>query len=188
MKRAAVVVLVGILALAGCAKPRVVTQPEMPPLAPPAPPPRVVAPPETEEPSPPAKTPETPARRHDRPAPRPEPARDAQKTEASKPPAKPEIAPVPVEPPAGPVLQTAPPADLNQMQRQAETLLNQAKSDLDRVNAKTLSPDLKGQYDTAQRFIEQGRQALKDQNPVLAVRLGDKASTIAAAIAAAVVR
>ncbi len=188
MKRLAVV-LVGIaLALGACAKPRIVTQPDVPPLAAPAPPPRVVAPPDTEQPSPPAKAPEAPVRRPTRAAPRTEPPREVAKPEAEKPAVKPETPPPTAAPPSGAVLQTGPPETANELQRQATTLLDKAQGDLSRVSPKNLNADLRGQYDQARRFIDQGRQALKEQNYVLASKLADKASTMAAAIAAAVGR
>ncbi len=189
MKRLALVLVACIaMALGACAKPRVVTQPEVPPLAPPAPPPRVVAPPDTEEPEPPAKTPDAPARRPARTVPRVEAPHEAPKPEAEKPPVKPPAPPAPVEPPGGAVLQTAPPSTANQMEQAAVRLLNQAQADLGKVSRNNLNDDLKGQYDQAQRFIEQGRQALKEHNAVLASKLADKASTMAAAIASAVGR
>jgi hypothetical protein len=57
--------------------------------------------------------------------------------------------------------------------------LGKASEDLQKVNYRVLSNDLKAQYDTARRFITLGEQALKDQNLSFAATLADKAGAIA---------
>jgi hypothetical protein len=178
MKRALPVFTLA-LALIACGRQHVVTQPELPPLAPPAPPPRVVTPPEPEEAPPTAKPPETPVRKPARPSARnPEPAREAPKVEPTKPPVKPETPPVRDEN-SEKTLQTLPPANQAELQRQARDLVAQATQDLKNVPYKKLNADARGQYDQAKRFIDQAQQALKEQNFVLAQRLAEKAATIA---------
>jgi hypothetical protein len=170
------------LAATACGKQRVVTQPDLPPLAAPAPPPRIIAPPETTE-EPPATSPEP-----DRKPPRRAPAKNEGGREV---PAKPE--PPKPQPPAGAAppsqeaqppttLQTTPPASQVEMERKARGLIAQARRDLGRLSPASLNADGKGQYDTAKRFVEQAEQALKEQNFVLALNLSDKAATIAAVL------
>lgn len=179
MKRALLVVTLA-LALAACAKQRVLTQPDQPPLAPPPPPPRVVAPPDTEEPPPPP--PPEPERRPVRHAPpKGEPA--PPRVEPPKTPAKPETPPAPQETTPPPTtLQTAKPGAQAEMEKQVRGTLAQATRDLGRVNYGGLNADGKGQYDTAKRFVEQAQQAIKEQNLMLASRLADKAATIASVL------
>ncbi len=173
-----------VSALTACGRQRVATQPDLPPLAPPPPPERVVAPPDTSQ-EPPAPAPEPEQKAPRRAAPRNQGAREtAPKTEPAKP-----VPPV-VAPPAGPpaqqqpatTLQTTSPATTLEMDRTARGLLAQAKNDLGRVKPGTLNADGRGQFEAARRFIEQADQALKEQNFVLALRLADKAATIAAVL------
>jgi outer membrane biosynthesis protein TonB len=183
MGRRALLVVFFALAVTACGKQRVVTQPDLPPLAPPPPPPRVVAPPDTGE-QPPATAPERkPAQRA---APRNEGARETPpKAEPPKreTPAKPDTPTGREEPqPPATTLQTMPSRTQAEMERQVQSLLAQATRDLGRVNYGVLNADGKGQYDTAKRFIEQAQQAVKEQNLMLALRLADKAATIASVL------
>ncbi len=180
MKRALLVVFFA-LAVAACGKQRVATQPDQPPLAPPAPPPRVVAPPDTEqEQPPPAPEPERrPVRRPPQKSETPPPRAEAPKAppvQETPPPAKPETAPPPT------TLQTTQPATQVEMEKQVRGTLAQAARDLGRVNYAALNADGKGQYDTAKRFVEQAQQAIKEQNLVQASRQADTAATIASVL------
>ncbi|MGE5359228.1 MAG: hypothetical protein ACM3NQ_09435 [Bacteroidales bacterium] len=171
----AVSVLVLAIALAGCGKQRVVTEPDVPRLAPPAPPPRVVTPPEPEEPAPAAKPAEAPASKPSRqPARVVEPPRETPKPEVPPLPAKPEVTA-----PAQQALQTQLPVSQEETEKQIRALNDKAKTDLKNVTYQTLSKDAKGQYDQAQRFTKQADQALHERNYVLAQRLAEKAATIA---------
>ncbi len=179
MGRRAVLVVVLAFALAACAKQRVVTQPDLPPLAPPPPPARVVAPPDTEEP-PPATAPEPDRKPARRVAPKNDNTQNPPKVEPPKRDTPKPDTPVPQVDPVPPTtLQTAKPATQAEMERQSRSLLAQAAHDLGRVNYGGLNVDGKSQYDTAKRFIEQAQQSLKEQNFVLARALADKAATIA---------
>ena len=181
--RRALVFLCFALALTACGKQRVVTQPDSPPLAPPPPPPRVVVPPDTTEEAP-AASPEPDHKPPRRPPARTEGAREpAPKPEPPKPPAPASATPPAREEPAPPTtLQTKPPVKQADMERQARGLIAQARKDLGRVTPGSLNADAKGQYDTAKRFVEQAEQALREQNPALALSLADKAATIAAVL------
>jgi outer membrane biosynthesis protein TonB len=180
MGRRALFVVFCVFALTACARHRVVTQPDLPLLAPP--PPRVVAPPETEE-QPPAAAPEPGRKPVRRAAPKNEGTQNPPKVEPPKhdTPPKPDTPAAPAreetQPPG--TLQTTQPATQVEMERQARGLLAQAGRDLGRVDYNGLNADSKGQYDTAKRFIAQAQQSLKEQNFVLALRLADKAATIA---------
>jgi outer membrane biosynthesis protein TonB len=180
MGRRAVLVVVLAFALAACAKQRVVTQPDLPPLAPPPPPARVVAPPDTEEP-PPETSPEPDRKPARRVAPKNDNTQNPPRVEPPKrdTPPKPDTPMPPVDPVPPTTLQTAKPATQAEMERQSRSLLAQAAHDLGRVHYGGLNVDGKSQYDTAKRFIEQAQQSLKEQNFVLARALADKAATIA---------
>jgi hypothetical protein len=71
------------------------------------------------------------------------------------------------------------PADVERRVRQQ---VEQAKSDLDRVDYAKLNADGKSQYDTAKRFMEQADQALKEKNLVFAAKLAEKAAGLAAVL------
>ena len=174
--RRALLVVFCVFALTACARHRVVTQPDLPPLAPPPPPPRVVAPPEVEE-QPPAAAPEPERKPVRRAAPKNEGTQNPPKVEPPKPDTPTAPAREETQPPG--TLQTTQPATQVEMERQARGLLAQAGRDLGRVDYGGLNADRKGQYDTAKRFIAQAQQSLKEQNFVLALRLADKAATIA---------
>lgn len=178
MKRALVGIVL-LLASGACDRHRVVTEPDLPPLAAPAPPARVVQPPEPEEVAPPPKPQELPRKPARTPA-RSDTVREPPTTAEPPKPAKPEVTPPareePVQPPG--TLQTLPPANQAQVKQQVDATLAQAKRDLKQVNVKALNADAQGQYNTAKRFVEQAEQALKEQNLVLAQKLADKAATI----------
>jgi len=176
MGRRALLVVFCVFALTACASHRVVTQPDLPPLAPPPPPPRVVAPPEAEEQRP-AAAPEPERKPVRRVAPKNEGTQNPPKVEPPKPDTPTAPAREETQPPG--TLQTTQPATQVEMERQARGLLAQAGRDLGRVDYGGLNADSKGQYDTAKRFIAQAQQSLKEQNFVLALRLADKAATIA---------
>lgn len=188
---ALIAIVVGMGAsTAGCGKLRAATQPEMPALEAPPPPPRVIAPVQAEAPvtsaeptieeqptlqPPPAAA---PARSDGKPAPGVPPRADrereqeAAKTEAAKPEAaKPE--------------ESRPSLTLQKgdsrliSERGIRDQLARASVDLQRVNYRSLSPNLKEQYDVAKRFIQQSEEVLKAGNLVYASTLADKAAEIA---------
>lgn len=161
MRVALALLFVMALALAGCAKPRAATQPDLPPLAPPAPPPRVVVPPVSSQPADAAK----------RPVRRPAPVRPEPPKPVTTPPVKEELPPT--------TLQATPPGGQAEVERQTRALLAQAARDLGRVKYDALNADGKAQFDTAKRFADQAQQALKEQNFAFALRLADKAATLA---------
>lgn len=181
---AVVLVLAGAVAfvpgLAGCARARAVTPRELPPLAAPPPPPHVVviadepaepppaAPPgEAASPAPPE--PERPVRVR-----RPPPA-----TPSSEPAQEPEPAAAGDEP-AARALQT--PDSGADAERRIRNELARAGNRLHEVDYAALSPDLKGQYEVAERFIRQAHEALGARNLVFAETLADKAAEIADAL------
>jgi hypothetical protein len=173
----ALLLILGVVA--GCAKPKPRIQPEIPPLNAPAPPRHEVAP---VEPEPvvraPAPLPETPVRQPvRRPAPRTEPARSDAKPESSKG----EAAGSKETSRPGTLLTTSPGTEA-ESERQIRGLLDRASQDLNRVNFGTLSADGKIQYETAQGFIRQAEEALKEKNLPFAANLADKAATFAAVL------
>lgn len=187
--------LLGLLALVlsvaaaseGCAKLRAATRPEMPVLDAPAPPPRVIAPVQAEAmPPPEAATDEQtlPASQPQRPDPvRTDPVKPAPvKAESAKPaaPARSDLereAAKPEEPRPSRSLQT--PDSGSVSERAIRDQLAHASAELQRVDYRTLSPNLKEQYDVAKRFIQQSEEALKAGNLVYASTLAGKAAEIA---------
>jgi hypothetical protein len=170
----------------GCARPKVKTEPELPSLEVPLPPSRVMPLPEPDEADAVVPLPaEKPANAPSRPRPRSgadQTAKDAKKPEgtpAAEPPAPPQPGP-----PATP-LQTTSPAGESEMVRRVDTLLGQARADLSRVKSAALaSQEGKEQQATVRQFIEQAEQAKTEKNYVLAVKLAEKAATLAADLAA----
>ena len=67
----------------------------------------------------------------------------------------------------------------NELEQKATGLISSAERALEKIDAKTLSPDARAQYDTAKRFIVQAKTALTAKNVVYAWQLADKANTIA---------
>lgn len=169
---AAIVALVSAGCAGAKAKPRV----EPVALDAPAPPPRVIVPPDPEpiQPPPPAPDPEPKAQK---PARRPAPPRSDGKAE----PSRASDPPVQASGQAA-TLQQALPGSPAELARQVHERLTQAQSDLKRVSYKTLGADAKSQYDTAQRFIAQAEQALKQGNLVFAAKVAEKAAGLAASL------
>ena len=170
----------------GCGKPKMKTEPAPPPLEVPLPPSRVIPPPE------PGGSDETiaiPAERPPRvPArPRPKPGADQAAKDVKKPdgtPATEPSAPPQPGPPANP-LQTTPTANEGEMVKRVDSLLGQARADLLRVRPAALAgPDGKEQQATVRQFVDQAEQAKREKNYVLAVKLAEKAATLAADLAA----
>lgn len=156
-----------------------VTAPPPPPpptLEMPVPPPRIILPPQPEElevaETEPART---PARPRPKPTPKPEPKADVAQAEprqgdgreAAEEETTASAPNLELRRPNGP--------DENAIRQQ----LAQANQTLSRVQYANLSADLKLQYETAQRFITLGGQALKEQNVLFAATLADKAGAIA---------
>ena len=162
--------------LGACAvKAQVRTEVELPLLEPPPPPPRVVV--EYAEPEPlpvmppveaagPVKPPARPARAEQRPEPAaslPEPVEAA---------ARPS--------PAVSLTLTPTPGSEAQTVTAIRDLMGRAARDLSRVNANGLNADVRSQFETARRFLQQAEESLTNRNIVFAGRLADKAATMAA--------
>jgi hypothetical protein len=187
MSRLACAVVVAIaLAASGCVSAQAKGDPGGPDLVPPAPPPHTIVPVEiVDEPAtPPAPPPPGPI--IVRPSSRP-PAANREKPAdkpADKPAEKQEItvvAPPPAAAAPVPPLQTT--ANVTELEKTIRARMAQALRDLDRTDARALSPERRAQYDTARRFLQQADDALKVKNLVFAEQLADKAATLAAALA-----
>lgn len=182
MKRCVLLIVFLAFALAACGKKYVMTQPDLPPLAPPPPPERVVVPAEPEDAgrggttqTPNPSDTEKSLKDKSTNKPRTVPAPDTAKPPDVLPPAPPAL----VEPPK-PQLQTA---DAGVQEREANHLLDQADGNRKKVNRDLLNADGKQQYDTATGFIRQARLAMTENNFGLALRLAKNAVTILAALA-----
>ena len=158
--------------VAACSKVQAHTPDASPPLATPDPPLRVVMPPPPfEEPpatppdAPPAST--QPARRAEPPTTRPVSGTTTAPPPATVPPPAPEPTP----------LQTTPNA-ANQ-EKQIVARLDAARRDLGKVDARTLSPDARAQYDWALQLAKNADAALKAKNYNYAEQLADKAARLA---------
>lgn len=96
---------------------------------------------------------------------------------------KPEPVPEKVEPPrpepsAG-LLQTTPPGNEAEAEKNIRALLTTAGQTLARVDYRALKPDARTQYNTAKRFMQQAEDALKAKNFAFAQKLADKAAELA---------
>ncbi len=185
-----VLIFVGVIAalgVGGCATARAKTQAEPPSLEVPAPPPRVIVPPEPEPAA--ATTPEPdpepaqqkPARRPPQPRAESRPSPGAKEAKPPEPPPPVVEAVRPAEPAPTATLQQDLPATQT-VERQVREQLAQAKKDLDGVDYKRLNAELRSQYDTAKRFIDQAEQALKEKNLVFAAKVAEKAAGLAASL------
>jgi type IV secretory pathway VirB10-like protein len=174
----AVMVSLGIGA-AGCARARAATQPVSPDLDAPPPPPRVITPVEVEAvlPEPvPEEQPQPPQPPPQPPPPRPAPARA--EPPRPTPPVRVDAEPVkPEESRPNRTLQT--PDSGSESARAIRDQLARASANLQKVNYRSLSPNLKEQYDVAKRFMQQSEEALKAGNLVYASTLAGKALEIA---------
>lgn len=187
MRRVLLLLLIGMLAAAGCIKPRPKTGPQAAaPMDVPPPPPRVIALPEPEEPAEetapaepePAK--EKPRGTRPRPqGPRTEPAKPAEVKPDALPPVEVVKPPVTPPPPAQPLQPALQGASLPEVQKQVQAQLAQARGDLKKVDQRNLSADGKTQYQTASQFIAQADAALKEGNLVFAQKLAEKAVGLA---------
>lgn len=175
-------ILVGVigLALAGCARARAVAPSEVPLLEAPPAPPRVVTPPGDSE----ARTGiEEPGPVSDAPVPvseapvtsRPAPARPAPTAQSDRAPEAPPADEAPVR-----TLQT--PASGSSAERDIRAELARATARLREVDYRGLTRDLQGQFDTAERFVQQAHEALGASNLVYAATLAEKAAEIAEAL------
>jgi type IV secretory pathway VirB10-like protein len=164
---------------AGCARTRAATQPVSPALDAPPPPPRVITPIEVEAVAPepvPEEQPQPLQPLPQPPPPRPAPA----KTEPPRPtpPVRVDTEPVkPEESRPNRTLQT--PDSGSESARAIREQLARASANLQKVNYRSLSPNLKEQYDVAKRFMQQSEDALKAGNLVYASTLAGKALEIA---------
>ena len=174
--------VLGPLLAGGCAKTRLATVPDGPPLAVPAPPSRILAP--VEEPlaenAPPAEPTATPPATNASPARPTTPRRPT--TTVTTPAEEPKTetpasvqAPPTTEPP---VLSRPTPPDAN-AERRVRDVLRKATVDLNRVDYQRLSANGKAQYEQAKRFVEQSEAELKDRNYALATTVADKAAALA---------
>ena len=181
--------LMAAVGASACASVHAKAPSDSPPLDMPAPPPRVVEPIETETP-PPVPLVEEPARHAPaRPA-APPARRDTPRTEAPKPDPKPESPPPPepakpAEEPAKPStpLQTGSPQTEAESEQRIRGTLARAKADLGRINVRGLNADARQQYQTAERFVSQAEESLRQKNLVFARSVADKAAAIAAQLA-----
>jgi len=172
-------VLLSALAAAGCTKLHARTI--GPALETPAPPPRVV--PSAKEPIEGQPIVAAPVGEVQQPTPAaikgPEPAPQPAPAPAAPAPAPPVAAerPAPApEPP--PTLQTT--ANPSAVEQRTRAALANATRDLGRINARSLGPDARAQYDIARRYVAQANAALDAKNFEFAQQLADKAATLAA--------
>lgn len=105
--------------------------------------------------APPRPRPETPPRTVERPAPPPAPAAEA----------------------PAPVLQTS--ANVSALEQRASSLLGQAERDLERVNRAQLAMQARAQFDRAQSFIRNAKNAMQIKNYTFAEQLAAKAASLA---------
>jgi hypothetical protein len=184
VRRLAPIVLLLPAVLAGaCARNPPRTEPVPPPLEAPAPPPRLIPALEPEVAAvAPLPTAEAPARPPRRPAP-PTSKADPPKVDPVPAIKLEDVKPPTVEAPPAGDLQIKPPGSEGEDEKRIRTLLNQARNDLGRIRYQGLDRDGKKQYDTVNEFVKQAEQALKEKNFVFALKLADKAATLAASLA-----
>jgi len=166
-------------ATTGCAKARAATQPELPLLDAPPPPPRVIVAADVEVPPP---APVIAADDESLPPPSPRSAPAISEPSRPTPPGRAEREPEreaakPEESRPNRTLQT--PASGSESERTIRDRLARAGAELARVDYRSLTANLKEQYDTSKRFIQQSEDALKARNLVYAATLADKAAEIA---------
>lgn len=82
------------------------------------------------------------------------------------------------EPSVG-LLQTTPPGNEAEAEKNIRALLTTAGQTLARVDYRALKPDARTQYNTAKRFMQQAEDALKAKNLAFAQKLADKAAELA---------
>lgn len=147
----------------------------MPGLNAPEPPGRVVVP-ATEQPTLPPVVSEPPTSRSSSPS-RP-PVRNPVTRPAVPPPADPPVTdPPPATSPPPATLLTS--ANNAEFEKRVRDQLKGAIANLGQVDLKSLGPDARAQYDSAQGFVRQAEEALKVKNLVYAGQLADKAATMA---------
>jgi len=180
------------LAAGGCATGSAKAQSDSPSLEVPAPPPRVIVPPSPDveqaadaaSATEPAETPPTAAGRRGATGgtrPKTDPARTEKKVET--PPVVETVTPPPVvAPPSATLKQELPAAQAEELKRRVTDQLTQARKDLGNVKYQDLKSDAKLQYDTANAFIAQAEQAMKEGNLVIAARVAEKAAGLAASL------
>lgn len=179
---AALLLLAGTLAAAGCGKAQAKAVPDGPPLEMPAPPPRVLGPlnePLAAAPAEPAE----PAAAAPSTTRRPPRRNSNGPSDAEQKPAQPSPVEVPQSPPENapePARTTLQVPGRGGAEDAIRDRLGIAQRDLSRVDYARLSYDGRAQYEQSKRFIQQAEQALKDQNLVFAATLADKAATLAA--------
>jgi hypothetical protein len=168
-----------VLALAsgGCATGHATTAVLPTPLDVPSPPPRVLAPPAPEAPPTEVQGINTEPRQL-----KPKPPTPTSKPETKTDPALPPALPAVTPPPVATLQQTQPDKAAGQTEKQVRDQLSKAKADLQRVNRGRLNADEKSQYDTAQRFVAEAQQALKEGNLVFAAKVAEKAAGLAAGL------
>ena len=157
------------LALSACNKVQAKTPAAAPvPLAVPEAPPRLQPPVDIGPPPPPPATEKPPA----------------STTPPSRPRPTPRPAPTPTPPPAPPAGETAPPVvqtrDQALIETRAREHLQNAQTNLARVQPKSLGRAALDQYESAQKFVRMTVDALNARNYVYAVYCAEKAATLAA--------
>jgi len=183
--RALLLTCLAVCLASGCIRARARTIPSPPALDVPLPPPRLVEAAEEPPPPEPLTLPAEPTRSTLPRPPRTPPA-PVQQTESSKPPEppKPPEEPKELKPPAATTLRTTPTQQEGELERRTRGLLLEATSNLNRTDYGRLTPDAKGQYDSAKGFVRQAEDALRTKNLVFASYLADKAATLAAQLRA----
>jgi len=184
-----IAVLLLALSVAACSRAHAKTSPQTPALDVPLLPEHDVEPTETDAPEP-VPLPQEPARNTPprlRPAPPREPPRaEPPRTEPPKPESPPtpaDVKPEETPRPAAP-LQTMPTTAEGDAERAIRSTLQRASTDLSRVDYRVLNSDARNQYDTAKRIIRQAEDNIRSRNLVFAKTLADKASQLAAQLAA----
>ena len=142
----------------------------------PPPPPRMKIPVNLEPPDSP------PPAAIDEPATASPPIRTSPPPKPAPPPSSSSSSPPPV-PPTTPAADTPPPvlqpSNASDLERSARTLLETAERNLSGVSFNALSRGGRDQFNNAQRFVRQAREAMTAKNFLFAKQLADKAATLA---------
>lgn len=97
------------------------------------------------------------------------------------PPSDPPPPPPPDEPPGR--LGTPETSDVEETTRKVQNTLDRAREELGKVRPEVLDRDARVQYQTVRQLIAQAEEAVKARNFMYAVRLADKAETLARRLA-----
>ena len=116
---------------------------------------------------------------------RPKSTREVASRETAKPEPKPEPAPPtepapPVTPPAAtPQPQIRTPADNSETARLVREMLDRTGKTLDNIDYQRLTPQRRDSYEDAKKFMREAEDAIKASNFSYALKLADKAETLA---------